>query len=54
MEKRGITQELPDNRDELPDYIKDFQDDLSDRMIKQVKEAKDNNGSATIRTDFAD
>lgn len=49
MEKRGITQELPDKKDEIPDYMKDFQDELSERVIKQLKETKENNGSTTTR-----
>lgn len=49
MEKRGITQELPDKMDEIPDYIKDFQDDISERVIKQIKEAKEKNGSTTTQ-----
>lgn len=53
MEKRGITLELPkDSKEEEPNYPQDLQDELSSRLIKRIKEAKD--GSDTTRTVITD
>ena len=55
MEKRGITLELPkDSKEEKPNYPQDLQDELSSRLIKQIKEAKDKNGATISRTVITD
>ena len=48
MEQRGITTELPDNPKDVKEYTEDFQDQLSKRVIKQIKQVK--NAAPTTRT----